>query len=212
MSPFEPPVNTVVRDPENTLKRHAARAFVFLPIGVLAIAIFAGFGVGLLVGVVAVMLLGLFAKDAVQAALRWHPPQLEVAAGAIPLGGVAHVTYRRRPRRPTDVSDCVVDCRLYCREQVTYQRGTDTVTDSKDVFEARTQGTGGGTAEGLVAVLELDIEPTAGGPTLDLEHNEVHWFVEISVSGPRLPKDSHLFELKVGPVLAGPLRARIQDS
>lgn len=212
MTSFEPPSGTVLRDPDSTIGRRTMRVLVMLPLGALFLAIFIGFGPALVIGLLALAVLGLLSKDALQAALRWHPPQIEVASTAYPLGAAPTIIYRRKPKRPTDVSDCAVVCRLYCQERVVYTRGTDTTTETNDVFEAVTHGTGEGTADGLVAPIDIQISAHAGGPSLELSHNQVRWFVEIRVRGARLPKDSHTFALQVAPQLDANHRVGVQDS
>lgn len=215
MSPFEPPVDAagsvVTREPQKKLRRFAWLGGV----GLLALILF---GRALGAGVIFVLLLlaagaiALFFRDSVAAALGWHPPVIELERTPQHLGSTARVAYRRKARRPVDVSDCSVECRLYCEEKVTYTRGTDTVTDKKTIFEERTSSAGEGTADGFAADLSIHLTANAGGPTIALAHNEVHWFLEITVRGPRLPRDKHSFELFVAPVLDPTLRARVQDT
>ena len=212
MSPLEPPSSMVLRDPESNLNKRITRLLITVMLGTIFLAIFVDFGPALLIGIAALAVVAMTNKEALLAHLRWHPPQLEVSSVPYELGATPMVTYRRKPKRPTDVSECAVECRLYCQEQVTYSNGSDTTTDSNTVFEDTTLATGEGTADGLVAVVELHLPVHAGAPSLELSNNQVLWFVEVGVRGPRLPSDSHSFAISVAPRLDPRLRGRVQDS
>lgn len=205
------PASTVVRQPRGKLRRFAWIGGV----AALALVLFGralGAGVIVLIVALAAGAVTLFFRDSVAAALRWHPPVIELGQTPQRLGSTARIGYRRKARRPVDVSECNVECRLYCEEEVTYTRGTDTVTDKKTIYEERTSSAGQGTPDGFAADLAIHITANAGGPTIALAHNEVHWYLEITVRGARLPRDKHSFELFVGPVLDPGLRARVQDT
>lgn len=212
MSPLEPPTSTVLRDPESNLNKRIMRLLIAVTLGALFLAILTGFVPALLIGVVALAIVGMLNKEALLAHMRWHPPQLEISASPYDLGASPSVTYRRKPKRPTDVSDCTIECRLYCQERVTYTSGSDTTTDSKTVFEDTRLATGEGTADGVIAVVDLHLPVHAGGPSIELPSNQVRWFVEVRVRGPRLPADSHSFAISVAPRLDRSLWGAVQDS
>lgn len=212
MSSYEPPTTSVTLQPDSSSTGRIAKIGAIVLAGLVVCGLVVDPGAALAIAIVAVVLAVLFARDEVRALLAWHGPTLDIAGRGLALGSTTRLVYNRRPRRVLDIADCVLQCRLYCRERVTYTRGTTTHTDSHTVFERHTQGSGHGTADGLLGEVDLYIDPTAGGPTLLLAHNEVQWFVEISVSGSHLPKDSHTFELPVLPVLDPHLRPGLQDS
>ena len=210
-SPTLPP-GFVLIEPKQHLGRRAAAVLLAVLGGGLFVALFAGFVVAVVLGIIALGLAFLIGQDAIRAVFGWHRPQLQVASQPYALGSVAVVTYHRRPRRVTDVADFAVECEIVCQEAATYTNGSDTTTDTRDVYRQRCDGRGEGTATGLVAEAEVPISAYLGGPTMHLPDNRIRWFVEIQVRGQRLPKDTHTFEIQVAPVLDPSLRLGLQDT
>jgi hypothetical protein len=211
MSVHLPAPGSVLRDPEGSLGKRVAVVLVVVPVGVLFLALILGPLWAIAVGLLVIGLLVLIGIDALSAVLGWHPPHLEVTSIPYQLGSTPTVVYHRKSKRRIDVSSCEIECRLICQERATYSNGTDTSTDTRKVFEEDCGGQGEGTAEGLVARLDLTISAHAGAPSFDLGNNEVRWFVEIRADGPRLPRDTHKFQIDVGPSL-DPSYRRAQDS
>lgn len=135
------------------------------------------------------------------AAFGWRAAQLEVPTLPLLLGSEPSVVYRRRPRKPSDIAACNVHCTVVCEERATYQRGSNTRTDTSKVFEQTFTGHGSGTPHGLEATVRVLIPATSGAPSFDLGDNEVHWYLVAIVQGPGLPDDEQRFPLPVGPVL-----------
>ena len=176
------------------------------------VALVTGAAVAVVLGIVALAVAFLVMQDSIRAAVGWHRPQLQVASQPYALGSVAVVTYHRRPRRVTDVADFAVECEVICQEAATYTNGSDTTTDTRDVYRQQCNGHGEGTATGLLAEVEVPISAYLGAPTMNLPDNRIRWFVEIQVRGQRLPKDTHKFEIHVVPVLDPSLRHPVQDT
>ena len=133
----------------------------------------------------------------IRARWRWHSPELIVADRALALGSQTAITYRRKPRRVTDIGTCGIRAQLLCEESATYSRGTDSTTVTATVYQQSHTGEGAGTAEGLEATVVVPIPVYAGAPTQSFEHNQISWFLEIEVRGDRLPTDVHRFEIAV---------------
>lgn len=210
LSPLPP--GTVARQPVSSLGKRLLGFGIAAPVlGLLSLA-FVGVTGTLILAVVAVVLVTMIAKDSLVASLRWNRPTLQISSAPYALGSAPVLVYRRKPKRVMDISSCTVSCHLVCEERATYTQGTDTTTDTRRVYERQSSGAGEGTAEGLVAEIELHISAQQGAPSLKLPHNEVVWFAEISISGQRLPRDSHRFIIDVAPVLDPSYRVGVQDT
>ena len=207
-----PPPGSVVREPEGSLGRRVALAGVLAVVPIIVAIGFLGLWATVVLAIVAVVLLGLVAKDSLLASVRWNRPSVQVEAVPYALGSIAPIIYRRQPKRVRDISSCTVECLLVCEERVTYRQGTDTRTDSRRVYENTSTAVGQGTADGLVAEIDLNISAHMGAPSFTMPNNEVVWFVEIRVAGTGLPRDSHRFVIDVAPVLDLSYRAGVQDT
>lgn len=207
----EPP-GTVDREPESSLGKRIASMLFGVPFAAIFLSFFVGVQVAIALGVVAVATVAVLSRDSLQAAVNWNPPVIQVASQGYALGSTPTITYRRKPKRVRDISNCQVECRLVCQERVTYRQGSETKTETRDMYESIITNAGEGAASGLVATLDLDISAHLGAPTFDLSSNEVRWFVEVAVSGPGLPKDSHTFVIDVAASLDPRYRMRVQDT
>lgn len=100
---------------------------------------------------------------------------------------------------------------VVCHEKVRYQVGTDTRTEKR--IASSTPFTADGAVLGGVfrAIVPLRIPLDEGGPTIDLEHNEITWRVELDLEELSRLSSSQSFELEVAPHLHGQ-SGRIQDS
>ena len=206
------PPGTVLRDPIGSLGKRLLGFGISAPITVVLSVAFFGVRWTIVLALVAGGLLAMIAKDSLLASLRWNRPTMQLSSTPYPLGSVPIVVYRRTPKRVLDIASCTVECLLVCEERATYTRGTDTTTDTRRVYESQSSGVGEGTAEGLVAEIELNVSAHMGAPSLKLPSNEVVWFVEVGISGPQLPRDTHRFIIDVAAVLDPTYRAGVQDS
>lgn len=210
LSPSTPEV--LVREPDGGLGKHITSVMFGAPLGIAILAVGTRSVWVIVVGAVFSALLAVIAQDTLRAALGWNQPVIEISRFGYALGSTPTITYRRRPKRVLDISSCRVDCRLVCQERATYTHGSDTSTETRDVYESRSSGSGEGSATGLIATVDLDISAHRGVASFKLPNNEVRWFAEITISGPRLPKDSHTFVIDVAPRLDPRYRAPVQDT
>lgn len=202
----------MLREPVGSIGKRLVTGLIAGPIVVLFLSAFFGVRWAVVLGLIALMFVFVLAKDSLAAALRWNRPALEIASTPYALGSAPTVVYRRKPKRVVDISSCTIECQLVCEEEVTYTQGTDRTTDSRRVYESNTVGTGEGTADGLVAQVVLDISANLGSPSFSLPSNKVSWYAEVSVSGSRLPRDSHRFLIDVAAVLDPRHRVQVQDT
>lgn len=141
---------------------------------------------------------------------KWHPAELVIRANAFTLGATQTVTYRRRPRKISDIAETQVQLTLECVETARYRVGTDTRTETATVFQQAFHSSGRGTPNGFEAPIPVHVPSNVGGPTLQLSNNRVEWRMKVQPDpAGKLPTQNATFPLVVGPVLAKP---EIQDA
>lgn len=141
---------------------------------------------------------------------KWHPAELVIPANAFTLGATQTVTYRRRPRKISDIAETQVQLTLECVETARYRVGTDTRTETATVFQQAFHSSGRGTPNGFEAPIPVHVPSNVGGPTLQLSNNRVEWRMKVQPDpAGKLPTQNATFPLVVGPVLAKP---EIQDA
>lgn len=206
------PPGTVLCKPVGSPRKFLA-AFVIITLFVwLFLIAFFGIVLAAIPVLVMVALFVLVSKNSLLAMMRWNQPTLEISSTSYAIGSTPTIVYSRKSKRVVDIVSCSVECLLVCEERVTYTQGTDTTSVARRVYESETVSPGQGTAEGLVAVIELDISANRGSPSFKLRNNEVRWFLTVSASGPLLPRDSHTFPIEVALVLDVRHRAGLQDT
>jgi hypothetical protein len=169
-------------------------------------------GLAVVVIVVAAAVASAFFASSILAGFAWYSATIELPVTPLPLGSSLSVIYRRRSRRPRDVADCVVGCRVVCEERVEYRRGTDTEVERSRVYEQTYTGPGTGTPNGLEAVVQIEVPAWTGAPSFDLGRNSVEWFILTTVDGQDLPNDEQRFPISVAPVLDLAIRNEVGDT
>lgn len=192
------------------LTQNAGAPIVF-PIFAFMALIFFGWRVLVFLLIIGAAALLVFGFERIKAAFDWHQPRLEIPHAVFELGATPTVRYLRDSKKPRDIGNCVVECKLWCRETVTYRQGTDTERDRTTVFSATFQSPGVATAKGLEADIEIEIPLTKGSPSFALDNNIVEWFIDTIVKGESLPKDDYRFNVQIVPVLHQ-APSRVQDS
>lgn len=204
------PISLEPQDVGARLARNPSAALAPLFFAFMALLFF-GWQGAIFVLVVGTIVLLVIGYETIKASFDWRQARLEVPKAVFDLGERPTVRYLRDSKKPRDIGNCVVECKLWCRETVTYRQGTDTETERTTVFSSTFQAPGLGTAEGLQADIEIEIPLTKGSPSFELENNRVEWFIDTAVNGEGLPKDDQRFEVQVVPVLHQ-APSRLQDS
>jgi len=204
--------NPIRRDPDNSVNRKLWP--YLLAGGVFIFAVVTAGSSGLIIIPILLVIGAILQRDQLQAAVRWHPPQLETERTLYPLGSLPTVIYHRKFRNKViDLSSCRINCRLVCEERATYRQGSSTRTDTEIVFDRDFEATAEGTSDGLIAQVPIEIPAFAGAPSFDLGSNKVHWFLETTLRGAKAaPRDTNVFVIDVGPVIDDRFRPQVQDS
>lgn len=193
-----------------TRSPYGKTAAILIAVGVF-FTLFSRSWFGLLVIMAGFGVLAVFAAPSFMAAFSWREATLELPSAGIALGSSPTLTYRRSSRRPRDVADFAVECKVVCRERVEYQRGTDTEVETATVFEQVFTGHGSGTADGLEGTVQILVPIAAGAPSFELRHNSVTWWLETSVAGAGLPSDDQRFPMTVSAALDPDVRNQVGD-
>ncbi len=110
-----------------------------------------------------------------------------------------------------DLPDAMLELTLICEERATYAKGTTTATDTHQAVASRKTAKGCGTPRGFEVETRVSIPIDAGGPTLDLDRNEICWYIEAVLQGPNMPDDERRFPIQVAPIVDPGVRNEIGD-
>lgn len=140
--------------------------------------LFVALGIGL-IALVPVVAIG------VRRMLRWHPPELIMAASTLAIGETVTATYRLAARRPRDLAACDLTYTLRCTEFTNNGRsGERRRQDRRTVHEVTATTRSERSTEAIEAPLRIAVPVDAGGPTLELPGNRVWWTLTVQRSGP----------------------------
>ncbi len=132
----------------------------------------------------------------------WGNPQLHLpSSDPLRLGDRVTARFRRRARGRSELGGLEVTARLRVEERAQLTgRASAIITHTVDELPVEVVLTGAD--ERLVeADLLLDV-PLNHPPSMDLGANQLHWELQVDISGPRAPDDRTTFPLEVAPQLA----------
>lgn len=188
-------------------------AAVVVPV-VLLVAILIALNGGIVATLFAIVFVGLTAAAVVLGAneyRKWDDLEFVVPQWPLPMGSEMDAELVQRAKISVPDRDIPISGILLCREKVIYQVGTDTRTERNDVH--RTPFNAMGTVRDGVfrTTIPVHIPLHSGAPTIDFEHNEIRWRVELDLEGLSRLHTKQSFELVVAPQLSG-RSGVIQDS
>lgn len=181
---------------------------------VLVIAIVIALNGGLVATFFAVVLVGVTTAAVVLGASeyrKWDDLEFVLPQWPLRLGSDMPAELIQRAKVAVPDRDIPVSGILFCREKVTYQVGTDTRTEKNDVHRIPFNVVGTVRDGVFRTTIPVQIPVHSGAPTIDFEHNEIRWRVELDLEGLSRLQTKQSFELVVAPQLSGGSGV-IQDS
>jgi len=175
---------------------------------VAAIVILATTGVGTAVLIVLIVpglsLIWLLRPGSARPAERvsgWRNPTLEISPWPVRLGSSVTAVYRRQPVNKRTVEKAAgsiqLDTELICEEWVQYTVGTDTRTETDDVFETSWSEAMSVGEDGVEAIIRFSIPVDRGGPSIHLDHSRLRWRVDQRLGRPFGPLTETRIDLDV---------------
>lgn len=132
---------------------------------------------------------------------KWEAFELVIPVWPVPLGATLDAELIRRAKTSVPDRDIAVRGLIICREKVTYQVGTDTRTERNDVCK-QPFSTIATVNDGVFrAPIPLVVPLDRGGPTIDFEHNDITWRVDLEMEKLSWTSASQSFEFVVAPYL-----------
>lgn len=167
-----------------------------LAVGVV-IALVVGSVIPALVAIVIFAALGTLAWPRVTQQWLWGRPTLRLTTATPGLGERVGFVYERDSRRVVDVPDGELSLVLVCEEEIEWTEGSGdnarTKTDSQQVARIEVRCAVEPTTTGLRAEGSVVIPTNDGGPSLDLPHHRVEWWIESHLVGGSLPNANESF-------------------
>ncbi len=135
----------------------------------------------------------------------WENPTVEFTPWPPQLGRTMTAVYRRRAistrARGRLGGQVNVEAELECEEWVQYTVGTDTRTETHEVFTSRSVAAATLVENGIEAVLTVVIPADAGGPSMKLDHNRIRWELKTRLGYPFGKRTTSKIDLPVYPTL-----------
>lgn len=183
--------------------------FAIFGAGALVVSIIASVNrsstVGIVSGLVGLVLIfaGLFLITRAQKEEKaWEDFEFHFPEWSMPLGATHDVTVIRRSKKSIpDASHVTLPAELRCEEKVRYQVGTDTRTERESVVEDHLEVVGSVQDNTFTGLLTLPIPADRGGPTLDLNHNEINWLLRVEPAQLSTISTHMTIEIEVRPEL-----------
>lgn len=136
------------------------------------------------------------------AAMRLEPPAITIAMSPLYLGETVQGELVQRVKKPAQINSVTVT--FVCREWVEYTQGTDTRTETHDIYTVKETLD----VSGLISPpdcirghFEFQI-PEEGMHTFSASNNTVTWLIEVHTDVAEWPDYSSSFELSVAARLA----------
>lgn len=185
-------------------------AAVALLVGLVGLSIARGF-FGIVFGVIAVIAVVAFCVG-VYERRHWEPLQLTFEQWPLQLGGSYSALVSRHAKTRARQRSLSFTSELSCFERVTYDQGDDTENERAFVHRAEQIHQGAVTDNVFRGLVQVDIPVDRAGPSMELEHNEITWRMEIDL--PELSPFARrlTFQLIVAPALADAAPPTVQDS
>ncbi len=182
-----------------------ARAALVVVIGVVVLAGLIGFVATRAVLPLIITIIGLvvlaFRLPSFLQYRKWRTPEFHIDRWPLELGGRPTITYRLRPKRPSNLPPAPVELSISCTEVVRYSVGSESRTDRATVYRQQATATGEVTADGFEATFDMAIPVDAGAPSLDLGSNDITWHIEAEITGKGYPGGTRQATVVVVPVL-----------
>lgn len=169
-----------------------------------------GFSLG--IGALVCVGIGAFLIRRAQAETNaWGDFEFHFSQWGLPLGSNSVVTVIRRSKIAIpNATGIQLATSIRCQEVVKYQVGTDTKTERNNVVIDHLQLIGSIEDNAFIGLLDLEIPVDRGGPSLDLDHNRIHWTLQVQPGQLSTMQKAMTFDIAVLPELDGRHR-RIVD-
>lgn len=154
-----------------------------------------------LIGVAIAVVGGIALAYAARENGRWEDLELVLSEWPLPMGTPVAAQLVRRAKRPVPDQSIAVTGDVICRETVRYQQGTSSRTDRETVCRIPISVTGEVSNGTFTAAFPLLVPLDQGAPTLNLEHNEIDWRLELDFAELSPLMRDVSFDLKVGGIV-----------